>query len=413
MSKKFDFIDMKRLNVDSLDSERPQEGSSALNKKGSFVPDFDPKQPHNRLPLLPPAADIESKAILKICIEARAALEGLRQAGAQLPNQAVLINSIPLLEAQASSEIENIVTTSDALFRFAQIEDQTTDLATKEALRYRTALRHGFESLKHRPLATNTAIDICSHIKDVAMQIRRVPGTALGNAATGEVVYTPPEGEALLREKLANWERFIHEQEQIDPLIRMVVAHYQFEAIHPFTDGNGRTGRVLNLLILVQLGLLDLPVLYLSRSIIRSKADYYRLLLGVTKDGNWQEWITYMLRAVADTAIWTTNKIKAIQQQQAQATEYVRTNLPKIYSRELVEIIFTQPYCRIQNLVESGIAKRQTASVYLKALESIEVLKEVKVGREKLFIHPNFVRLLTSDDHPVPPYSGTPTTLKA
>lgn len=373
---------------------------------------FDPKQPYNDLPLLPPAGDIETKPVLKACIEARAALEGLKQAGARLPNQAVLINSIPLLEAQASSEIENIVATSDALFRYAQIEDQTPDAATKEALRYRTALDGGFRSLSQRPISTNTAIDVCSQIKGVAMQIRRAPGTALGNQSSGEVIYTPPEGEALLHEKLANWERFIHENQSIDPLIRMAIAHYQFEAIHPFADGNGRTGRVLNLLILVQLGLLELPVLYLSRAIIRSKADYYQSLLNVTTDARWEEWILYMLGAVAQTAVWTTHKIKAIQQLQARAMEYIRANAPKIYSRELVDVIFTQPYCRIQNLVESDIAKRQTASVYLKTLESIGVLQELKVGREKLFIHPNFVRLLTSDDHPVPPYSVTPTAMQ-
>lgn len=370
---------------------------------------FDPRQPYNDLPLLPPATDIETKPILKACIRARAALEGLKQAGAQLPNQAVLINSIPLLEAQASSEIENIVTTSDALFRYAQIEDQTPDAATKEALRYRTALDRGFRSLSERPLSTNTAIDVCTQIKGIAMQIRRIPGTALGSQSSGEVIYTPPEGEALLRAKLANWERFIHEDTAVDPLIRMAVAHYQFEAIHPFIDGNGRAGRVLNLLMLVQLGLLEMPVLYLSRAIIRSKADYYRLLLGVTADSRWEGWILYMLDAVAETAVWTTHKIKAIQQLQVRAAEYIRAQAPKIYSRELVEIIFTQPYCRIQNVVESQIAKRQTASVYLKALESIGVLNEVKVGREKLFIHPNFVHLLTSDDHPVPPY-GVPST---
>lgn len=374
---------------------------------------FDPRQPYNDLPLLPPATDIETKPILKACIGARAALEGLKQAGAQLPNQAVLINSIPLLEAQASSEIENIVTTSDALFRYAQIEDQTPDAATKEALQYRTALERGFRSLSERPLSTNTAIDVCTQIKGIAMQIRRIPGTALGSQSSAEVIYTPPEGEALLRAKLANWERFIHEDTAIDPLIRMAVAHYQFEAIHPFIDGNGRTGRVLNLLMLVQLGLLEMPVLYLSRAIIRSKADYYRLLLGVTADSRWEGWILYMLDAVAETAVWTTNKIKAIQQLQVRAAEYIRAQAPKIYSRELVEIIFTQPYCRIQNVVESQIAKRQTASVYLKALESIGVLNEVKVGREKLFIHPNFVRLLTSDDHPVPPYGITPTVMQA
>jgi Fic family protein len=362
------------------------------------VTPFDPNRPFDDLPPLPPVVDLETKPVLKACIDARSALEGLRQAGVQLPNQSVLINSIPLLEAQASSEIENIVTTSDALFRYAQIEDQTPDSATKEALRYRTALQSGFSSLAQRPLSTNTAIDVCSHIKDVAMQIRRVPGTALGNPSTGAVIYTPPEGETLLREKLANWERFIHEHESIDPLIRMAAAHYQFEAIHPFTDGNGRTGRILNLLILVQLGLLDLPVLYLSRAINRTKADYYRLLLNVTAQGEWEAWVLYMLRAVAETAVWTTQKIKAIQELQGRAAEYVRNHAPKIYSRELIDVIFTQPYCRIQNVVDTGIAKRQTASTYLKALESLGVLKEIKVGREKLFIHPNFVRLLTSDD---------------
>ena len=194
-------------------------------------------------------------------------------------------------------------------------------------------------------------------------------------------------------------------------LIRMTVAHYQFEAIHPFTDGNGRTGRVLNLLILVQLGLLELPALYLSRAIIRSKSDYNRLLLGVTTNARWEDWILYMLSAVAQTAGWTTYKIKAIQQLQSHAREYIRSRAPKIYSRELVDIIFTQPYCRIQNLVESEIAKRQTASVYLKTLESIGMLKEVRDGREKLFIHPNFVRLLTSDDHSVPTYVATPNVV--
>jgi len=379
-------------------------GSKKTPKKVSSR--FNAKRPFNQLPMLPPAADIETKAVLKACIAARAALEGLKQAGAQLPNQTVLINSIPLLEAQASSEIENIVTTTDALFRYAQIEDQSPDSATKEALRYRTALERGFRSLKARPISTNTAIEVCTQIKGTTMQIRRVPGVALGNQSSKEVIYTPPEGESLLRSKLANWERFIHEHGSIDPLIRMAVAHYQFEAIHPFTDGNGRTGRVLNLLILIQLGLLELPVLYLSRAIIRSKSDYYRLLLGVTAHGRWEDWILYMLHAVAQTSTWTTEKIKAIQRLQTQATEYIRAQAPKIYSRELVEIIFTQPYCRIQNIVESKIAKRQTASTYLKTVESIGVLREVKVGREKLFIHPSFVHLLTSDDHPIRPYGG-------
>ncbi len=202
---------------------------------------FDPTQPHNALSPLPPRSDIESRMILKACIGARAALGELKQAGELIPNQAILINTIPLLEARASSEIENIVTTTDRLFRFAQADAEgQADPATKEALRYRTALYRGFQSLRTRPLATATAVDICRTIKGVDLDIRRIPGTALANDATGEVIYTPPHGEALLRNLLANWERFLHETDDIDPLIRMAVAHYQFEAIHPFIDGNGR-----------------------------------------------------------------------------------------------------------------------------------------------------------------------------
>lgn len=232
-----------------------------------------------------------------------------------------------------------------------------------------------------------------------------MPGTTLTNAATGEVIYTPPDGEAVLREKLANWEWFIHDEaSDIDPLMRMAVAHYQFEAIHPFLDGNGRTGRVLNLLILIEQGLLDMPVLYLSRYILRHRADYYRGLIAVTRDGAWEAWIAFMLTAVTETARWTTDKILAIQKLREQATVFVRERAPKIYTRELVDILFEQPYCRIQNLIDASIAKRQTASNYLKELVDIGMLREVKIGREKLFSHPNFIRLLTSDGHALSAY---------
>lgn len=366
---------------------------------------FDPSRPYNELPGLPPKADIETRAILKACIDARAAVAALKQAGALIPNQGVLINTIPLLEAQASSEIENIVTTTDALFKFAQLDPEQADPATKEALRYRTALREGVASLKKKPLSTATAVAVCSTIKGQAMNIRRVPGTALASQPNGKVIYTPPVGEALLREKLANWERFIHNENDVDPLVRMAVAHYQFEAIHPFTDGNGRTGRVLNQLMLVEHGLLDIPVLYLSRYIIRNKADYYRLLLAVTREQVWEKWILYVLSGVRETATWTTGKIEAVRRLMADTAEHVRARAPKVYSRELVELVFVQPYCRIQNVVDAALGHRQTASVYLKALADIDVLKEVKVGREKLFIHPKLVRLLTSEAHTYKSYA--------
>ena len=228
------------------------------------APAWNPEQPHNQLPALPPAHELETRAALKACIEARAALAELKQAAQLIPNQTMLINTIPLLEAKDSSEIENIVTTTDQLFQYAQGHDNA-DPATKEALRYRTALHQGFQSLKVRPLCTATAVDVCRTLKGVDMDIRRTPGTQLANDRTGEVVYTPPEGEARVRDMLADWERFLHNETELDPLIRMAVGHYQFEAIHPFTDGNGRTGRVLNILYLIQEELLNLPILYLGR----------------------------------------------------------------------------------------------------------------------------------------------------
>ena len=222
---------------------------------------FRPDKPFNDLPLLPPTVDVESRAILKACIEARAALAEVKISGDLIPNQSILINSIPLLEAQASSEIENIVTTTDRLFRFAnESAESEADPATKEALRYRTALGEGFSQLAHRPLTTATAVQVCRTIKGVDLDIRATPGTQLKNQATGDAIYTPPDGQNRLRDLLTNWERYIHDHKDTDPLIRMAIAHYQFEAIHPFTDGNGRTGRILNLLFLVEQGLLKIPI---------------------------------------------------------------------------------------------------------------------------------------------------------
>lgn len=283
-----------------------------------IVSSFDPAIAYKDLPPLPPRADLETKAVLKACIGARAAVAELRQAGMMLPNQGVLINTIPLLEAQASSEIENIVTTTDRLFRFAEAgEDAQADPATKEALRHRSALRRAVLSIGARPLSTATAVEICQTLLGVQLDVRRVPGTALVNQSTGETVYTPPEREALLRDLLSNWEMYLHEERDVDPLIRMAVGHYQFEAIHQ--------------------------------------------LMHATR-------------------------------------EYLQANAPAAYSQELVDLIFVQPYCRIRNVVDAGIAQRQTAAVYLKRLCDVGVLEEAKVGREKLFINPRLMRLLTADD---------------
>lgn len=362
-----------------------------------------PDQPYNDLPPLPPAAEVETRPVLKQCIAARAVLAELKQAAELIPNQGVLINALPLLEAQASSEIENIVTTTDRLFQY-QSALEHADPATREALRHSSALLEGFRALKQFPLNTRAAEQVCTRIKGTEMQVRRVPGTALANQATGEVIYTPPVGEDVLRSKLANWERYLHEARDVDPLIRMAVGHYQFEAIHPFTDGNGRTGRVINSLYLIQEELLTLPILYLSRYIIRNKAEYYRLLLDVTRSQAWEPWILYVLHGVEDTARWTTDKISAIRDLAAHTVTHVKQAAPKIYSRELVDLIFDLPYCRIKNLVEKDIAGRQAASRYLKQLVEIGVLEERAVGREKLFIHPKLMRLLIRDDNAVSCY---------
>ncbi len=362
---------------------------------------WNPEIPYNALPNLPPANDIETKAILKQCITARAALAELKKAAELIPNQTMLINTIPYLEAQGSSEIENIVTTTDKLFRFAGDISQETDPATKEALRYRAALSCGCREIAARPLSPATAITVCGKLKGVEMNLRHSPGTALANDSSGRVVYTPPEGAPALEKLLNNWAHFLHERDDIDPLIRMAVGHYQFEAIHPFTDGNGRTGRVLNILFLIQNDLLNLPVLYLSRYLIAHKSDYYRLLLNVTQTGEWESWIIYMLKAVEETSRWTTEKIAAIRALHEKTKDFVRTKKPKIYSHELVEALFEQPYCRINTLIEKGVGKRDSASHYLGELAALGVLSEIKIGREKLFINEKLMQLLRQDGNEI------------
>jgi len=360
-------------------------------------PAFDPSKPYNDLPPLPPAQDVETKAVLKRCLSAARALATLRQAAVLIPNQDVLINTIPLREAKDSSAIENIVTTSDKLFRYASVDPEGADDATKETLRYRTALLSGYQEIQRRPLTTNVAVAICRAIKNVELDIRRTPGTILHNQKTGGTIYTPPEGEAVLREKMANWERYLHEAVDVDPLIRMALGHYQFEAIHPFPDGNGRTGRVINILYLIEQNLLDLPILYLSRYINDTRSEYYRHLLEVTTKGAWEAWVLYMLSAVEETSIWTVDKIKAIKSLMEEAVRYVSKTMPNLYSRELIEMVFTQPYCRIGNLVDAGIGNRNTAAKYLKELAGGGILESRKEGREQLYINSRFLDLLMTD----------------
>ena len=349
--------------------------------------------PHDDLPPLPPTGlDLEPKPVLKAAIEARAALAALTQAGLMLPNPNVLIQTVPLLEAQASSEIENIVTTADELFKHAQAG--AGDHATKEALRYRAALFAGVESLRGRPLTATTAALICSVLLGREMTVRSVPGTRIANPATGAIIYAPPEGRGLILDKLAAWENFVHAQDDLDPLVRMALAHYQFEAIHPFHDGNGRTGRVLNILMLIEAGLLTEPVLYLSRAIIARKNDYYRLLRAVTAEGAWIDWILYMLEVVRASAESTTRKIGAIRSCQQDIAERARAASAGGRDARLLDVLFEQPYCRITTVVERCEVSRQTASTWLHALVAAGLLSDVKVGREVLFVNHDFLHVL-------------------
>ncbi len=354
---------------------------------------WHPETPYNALPLIPPDLEhIETRNVLKACISARAAIAELKTAGELIPDQGLLINILPMLEAKDSSRIENIVTTSDRLFQYADREEGA-DPATKEALRYRTALYDGYNHLSSYPLCTNTAVAICTNLRAVQTDIRKTPGTVLRDH-NNSVVYTPPVGEDVIRNLLANWERFIHGDDDVDPLVKMAIAHYQFECIHPFPDGNGRTGRILNILYLIQAGLLSLPILYLSRFILERRDDYYTLLRRVTEHGDWEAWIVFMLEAVENTSRWTTDKISVVRELITNTTEYVREKLPKIYTHELIQALFAQPYCRIENLVERGVAKRQTASTYLKQLVEIGVLEEMSAGREKLYLNTRLLREL-------------------
>jgi Fic family protein len=358
----------------------------------------EPARPYNDLPPLPPSTEIETRAVLKKCVAARTALAELRLAGHLIPDQSVLVHAIPNLEARDSSAVENIVTTNDALFREASLGDHEAQPTTKEAARYRNALYAAIEAIKTRPLSTRIAVEVCQAITGIDLDIRRTSGTTLSNSHTGEVIYTPPEGEARLREMLTNWERFAHESSELDPLVRMAVLHYQFEAIHPFPDGNGRTGRILNILSLMQDGLLDLPTLYLSRYILKTRGEYYRRLGEVTFQRQWEPWILYVLAGVEETSVWTTAKIRAIRALMDDTTRYVRAAAPKM-PHAVIEQVFTQPYCRIGSLVERGIAERHTASTYLKELARLGILEEEKVGRDKVFLHRKYLNVLFGDAH--------------
>jgi Fic family protein len=348
------------------------------------------EKPYNNLPLLPPKVDLETKKILKQLSLSHKALAELKGYAELLPNINILLSLLVLKEAKDSSAIENIITTQDALYQALVTNTKDIDPQTKEVLNYRTALWTGYESLtKRKILTTNAITDIQKMLENNNAGIRKLSGTVLKNSKTGKTIYTPPEGEDVIRSLLKNLEDYINndDSDNIDPLIKIAVIHYQFESIHPFYDGNGRTGRIINVLYLILKGLLDNPILYMSSYIIKHKSDYYRLLQEVRTTSNWEEWVLFILKAIEMTSLDTLNLVKKIKQVMDKTIDEVKDKLPKIYSKELIEVLYHQPYTKIKFLEEYDIAKRQTASEYLHELEKLGIMKSRKIGKETLFLN--------------------------
>ena len=334
------------------------------------------------------AARFETSAILKKLASSSRQLAELKGVAASIPNQGILISTLGLQEAKDSSEIENIVTTHDELFKGDVLPDAFANPAAKEVLRYRQALRVGFEHVQASGLLTaNHLIDIQGELEQNDAGFRKLPGTALKDGG-GRTVNTPPQDPAEIVALMRGLERFINEHHlfDADPLVKMALIHHQFESIHPFYDGNGRTGRILNVLYLVKEGLLDIPVLYLSSHIVRTKADYYRLLQAVREEGRWEEWVLYMLDAVEQTA---TQGIATIQGIKAALLDYkhrIRDGY-RFYSQDLINNLFTHPYTKIESVQRDLQVSRLTAAKYLDALADGGFVRKHKIGRANYYVN--------------------------
>jgi Fic family protein len=349
------------------------------------------------IPDLPPPGNLETVPVLRALAKANRALAELKGRAASIPNQGILIDTLALQEAKASSEIENIVTTQDELFQADLQLEGPESAAAKEVALYRDALKLGYDHLlKSGGLITNrTMIDMFRLLKRRDGGFRVTPGTALKNDSTGEVVYIPPQDAREIEAAMSALERFINEDEQsaLDPLIKMALIHHQFESIHPFPDGNGRIGRILNVLYLTRAGLLEIPILYLSRHVTRTKADYYRLLQAVRTQGAWEEWVLYMLEAVAETAQTTLALVEGMRGQMATVKKRMREELPNLYSQDLLNNLFRHPYTRIEFVVKDLEVSRQTAAKYLDLLAEKGFLTKHRSGRSNYYVNENLVRL--------------------
>ena len=352
--------------------------------------------PHYKLDKLPPLREkVETIEILRQTNKSTAALAELKGIARTIPNQTMLINAIVLQEAKDSSEIENIITTEDELYKALTVNKTHVSAETKEVVNYRRAIFHGFDlAQKQGFLKVNDIVSIQQKLVDNTAGIRSTSGTVLKNDKTGEIVYTPPQDKAEILDLLTNFINHFNEQEDLSPLINLAILHYQFESIHPFYDGNGRTGRILNILYLILNELIDVPILYLSSYIIDNKPEYYRLLNQTNRIGKWEEWIMFMLKAVEHTSIDTINRIANIKDQLNKTILRVQKEAPKIYRKELVELLFEQPYSKIEFVVNKLGVERKAASRYLRELETVGIVESQKVGRETLFINKELIEIL-------------------
>ena len=357
---------------------------------------FDPNTPWNDIPELPPVAEIESPNILKACISAMTELARANALVKILPNESVLVHTLPLQEARRSSEIENIVTTNDELYRAMTSNKIQITPHTKEVLRYREALWTGVSRLRERPILNTPLFEqICSRIRDIDVSVRRYE-VKIQNPITKQVIYTPPIGHENIIRLLTNLENFINDQNDgLQPLVKMAVIHYQFEAIHPFTDGNGRTGRILNILYLISQGLLDVPILYLSRFFIQNKSEYYRYLRAVTENGEWQQWILYVLSAVEQTSRETARIIEAINALIDNLIAQTRGKTKAIEREGFVNLLFKWPYCRISIVKRELNCSRITATKYLNEVADLGLLERLKVGQGYYYINKSLMELLS------------------
>ena len=365
--------------------------AAALDKKMSKKPYLPP--------LLPLTVDLETKAVLKKLASARGALAELKGVTGIVPNEGILINTLSLQEAKDSSAIENIVTTHDDLFRSDVLANQFASLAAKEVHSYARALRDGFQVVKQTGLITNNdVLNIQSTLEANRAGFRRLPGTELKNEQTGETVFVPPQNYDDIIRLMSNLELFLNDDtiSDLDPLVKMAIIHHQVETIHPFYDGNGRTGRIINILYLVKQGLLGTPVLYLSRYINQNKQDYYRLLQSTRLSGTWEAWTLFMLDGIEQTSKQTIVLVHAIKDLMQRQKNLIRKELPRIYSQDLLNTIFGHPYSKIAFLERDLRVSRITAARYLTELVRIGVMRKLRVGRDNYYLNEGLVGLLSN-----------------